>query len=232
MLALAQAMKSHFGSRVPFSERPLADRFPEGLNAIEPRAQAAFAPVAIQLQPETVKCPCPVLPRTADRPAAVVIETVAETPAARRRPGVPGWAISLLVATALSLGGAVVIRNTTAVRRAEAAQPATHGLASQETSAPFIEVTGLRVVADVNRRLHVQYVVVNHSAAQVSNLVLRIAVRSALASSPEPLFTISALLTGLGPFASREVVTDVEDVRAPNIPDWQYLKPKVQIVSQ
>ncbi len=107
-----------------------------------------------------------------------------------------------------------------------------HAVAPREALGSFVEVTGLRVTVDQKSRSRVQYIVVNHSAAAVSNLALRIAVRSALASSPEPLFTISALLTGLGPFASREVVTDIEDPRAANIPEWQYLRTEVQIVPQ
>jgi len=96
-----------------------------------------------------------------------------------------------------------------------------------------IEVTGLRVLENVQHTFQVRYIIVNHSDTLVSNLSLRIAVRSASASnSAKPLFTVSALVTGLAPYESREVIADIEDQASREIPEWDHLKPEVQVVNQ
>jgi hypothetical protein len=67
----------------------------------------------------------------------------------------------------------------------------------------------------------------------VSNLSLRIAVRSTSASaSAKPLFTVSALVTGLAAYESREIIADIEDQSSHEIPEWDHLKPEVQVENQ
>jgi len=154
------------------------------------------------------------------------------------RPAIPGWLISLVVATALSLGGAVVVRNMD--RAHKAAAPVTVPVAEapsqpQDAFAGFIEVTGLRMIADLKNGSRLHYVVVNHSAAQIANAQLQILVRSAVPAGSEaakPLFTVSALITGLAPYESRDMTADVENLNTKEIPDWQFLKPEVRLISQ
>ena len=100
--------------------------------------------------------------------------------------------------------------------------------------AQFVEVTGLRVVVDLNHRSQVQYLVVNHSAIPLTGLGLQVAVRSALAASnSEPLFTVSARVPSLGPHQSKEIRTDLDtQLRASAIPDWENLRTDVQVSFQ
>ncbi|HYL75410.1 MAG TPA: hypothetical protein VEU96_14455, partial [Bryobacteraceae bacterium] len=164
---------------------------------------------------------------------------------ARRKAGIPAWTVSVVVAMALFLGAGSLIQFFTGNRDAKAAAPATpRTQASTTASTPsvreqhpfarYIEVTGLRVVADLNHRSQVQYVVVNHSSAQLSDLMVRIAVRSATESaSAPPLFTVSAVVPSLGPYQSKEIRTDLDsELRSSAIPDWENLRTEVQVGAQ
>jgi hypothetical protein len=146
--------------------------------------------------------------------------------------------VSLLVATGLSLGGAVIVRNMGFSNKAEPvsaanSQPGENapGAGSPASFARFIEVTGLRVVVDLQKGSKLHYILVNHGPTILANVQLRIDVYSA-ASSEKPLFAVTALVSGVGPSSSREMVSDIDDLRDAVIPDWENLKPKVQVVGQ
>jgi hypothetical protein len=146
----------------------------------------------------------------------------------------PGWLLSFLVATVLSLGGIAIVRKMTLANKPDSGGTAAAAtMTTQSVFARSIEVTGLRVMGDAKHASQLRYIIVNHSSAPVSNLALRIAVRSdSMPGSAKPLFTVSALLTGLAPYESREVVADIEDLAAGEIPEWNQLKPEIQVVTQ
>jgi hypothetical protein len=150
----------------------------------------------------------------------------------------PGWMVSLLVATGLSLGGAVIVRNMGFSNKAEPvsasnSQPGetAPGAGSPGSFARFIEVTGLRVVVDLQKGSKLHYILVNHGPTILTNVQMRIDVYSA-ASSEKPLFAVTALVSNVGPSSSREMVSDINDLRDAVIPDWENLRPKVQVISQ
>ena len=158
--------------------------------------------------------------------------------------GLPAWITSLVIATSLFLVVAVIMQHLATNREAKAAVAPTpnHVVASvpaapefeQHPFARFIEVTGLRVVADLNHRSQVQYIIVNHSATQLSGMTIRIAVRSSAdPAGSSPLFTVSAVVPSLGPHQSKEIRTDLDSqLRSSAIPDWEYLRTDVQIGTQ
>jgi hypothetical protein len=163
---------------------------------------------------------------------------------ARKGIGLPAWVTSLVIATSLFLVIAVMLQYLETNRQARAAvAPAPSQAAAAVPSAPafeqhpfarFVEVTGLRVVADLNHRSQVQYIVVNHSASQLTGMTIRIAVRSSLdRAGASPLFTVSAVVPSLGPHQSKEIRTDLDsELRSSAIPDWEYLRTDVQIGTQ
>jgi len=171
----------------------------------------------------------------------VHVDTSAEM-ARRNRPGTSGWIVSLAVATALFLGARPVIQRFTADHEvASTVTTVTHSADPSTTVAAFephpfarfVEVTGLRVVADENHRSQVQYIVVNHSSAELTGMAIKIAVRSSKdpAGGP-PLFTVSAIVPSLAPHQSKEIRTDLDsELRASAIPDWEYLRTDVQVGS-
>jgi hypothetical protein len=163
---------------------------------------------------------------------------------ARKGIGLPTWVTSLVIATSLFLVVAVMLQYLQTNREARAAAaPAPSQAAAavpavatfeQHPFARFVEVTGLRVVADLNHRSQVQYIVVNHSASQLTSMTIRVAVRSSTdpVGAP-PLFTVSAVVPSLGPHQSKEIRTDLDSqLRSSAIPDWEYLRTDVQVGTQ
>lgn len=240
MLALARAVQEQRDSLPPPPEIPLQDLVTRPPHRIDVRPPIAAAPR--YTEPQTVPIPLrppvlPVLTAVGERPVAPppvisspVTVPVPVTVTAKRSKGplLPGWLISVLVATLLSLGGAAVIRNMEAEHKAEAASNT--GAVTQEASDHSIEVTALRVLGGPRFGSQLQFIVVNHSANIVSNGKLHIAVRSIAApANSEPLFTVSAVVTGLAPYSSREMTTDIQNARSSDFPGWDHLKAEVQV---
>ena len=229
MVALARAVEEHRKSFPREPEVPVRDLLPMPELSIVPRSAAPAPPRIVELLP-AIEAPSVVLPvasEVPDNPVPLFVPLPEAEPEPRRF-SVPGWLISLLVATGLSLGGAAVIRNMEKDHKAEAASP--------QASLPSdsnIEVTALRVLGGPRFGSQLQYVVVNHSATALAKTKLRIDVHSLnLQSSAHPLFTINVQVTGLGPFASREMTAPIEDVQAGELPDWGHMKAQVQVVGQ
>ncbi|HLJ45526.1 MAG TPA: hypothetical protein VKU01_05945 [Bryobacteraceae bacterium] len=189
-------------------------------------------PVAAQV-PAPVAAPVP--PPTPNKPAP---------PPPRR--GLPSWMVSGVVATGLLLVGWAVVYQYASARatdRAAAANPPADPPQQHQQAVPTtpvsyeisraVEVTGLRVVADLKSHSQVHYIVVNHSGTPLPNLTLRLTVWSnAAAAAGQPLFTLSSSVPSLAPYASTEIQADVANLRAAAIPDWENLKPEVQISAQ
>ncbi len=161
----------------------------------------------------------------------------------RKRATIPAWFNSVLVATALFLGAGSLLQYFSENRDAKAGPVATQQTvqASAGTSsaaavdphpfAKFVEIAGLRVVADLNRKSQLQYLVVNHSSTRLSDLALRIVVRSTSdSSSSAPLFTLSVMVPSLGPYQSKEIKTDLDaGLRSASLPEWENLRADVQV---
>lgn len=233
MVALARAIQEQRESFPQPPEIPLQDLAPAPRHRIDARPPAAASPRHVEPQPEPIASPAPILPAAlgvvAPQLPAVVPPPQPPAPVkSRSRVSVPGWLISLFVATALSLGGAALIRNME--HKAEAASAGRTPGATPDTSDRRVEVTALRVLSGSQSAPQLQYIVVNHSGQQLSNLKLRIAVRStATEVSDQPLFTISTEIAGLAPFSSREMTSEIQKVRAADLPDWDRLRAEVQV---
>ena len=157
----------------------------------------------------------------------------------RKKAGLPAWTVSFLVAITLFLGVGSLLQYWAANRDTRtpaspslAAEQSQSGAAAQPSSSKIVEVTGLRVLAAPNRP-RLDFIVVNHSATPLSDVPLKIAVRSS--SSPAdtpPLFTISTSLSSLGPYQSREFRAELDPgLRPSDFPDWQSLRADVRVTS-
>jgi hypothetical protein len=92
----------------------------------------------------------------------------------------------------------------------------------------FLEVTGLRVNEDNKQRAQVQFIVVNHSAADLPDLSMHITVRSGSKS----LFDFPYTAPALGPFETKQGSTVLKtDLKPYEMPDWQFLKADFEITS-
>jgi hypothetical protein len=103
-------------------------------------------------------------------------------------------------------------------------------VAEEHPAARSVEVAGIRILTPPRRKPQVQFVVINHSASEITGLDIRLAVSAADAASNAPLFTVSSIVSSLGPEQSREIRVDVNSPLQPSdIPDWQSLRTQVLI---
>ena len=160
-----------------------------------------------------------------------------------RRPNMfPHWIAAAAVATIVLMAVA-----SSVYRYIEAAKPKTipasrpspiaQTAADSDTEndypfARFVEVSGLRVV-DQRDHSQVQYVVINHSSTQLSDIGLRIAVRSGdMSRASSPIFSLSARVPRLGPNESKEMRVDLDsNLRTSRIPDWVNLRTDFKVVT-
>ena len=215
---------------------PLQDYSAAATRAMRPAAP----PVKILTQDSgpRMTLPGPALPVQLNvRENLRVATAPGERPRKQRR-ALPGWVISFLVMALLLAAGVGMVfyllpaSHTTADAKTVAPEPVT--APAVEPSHPLaqsIEVTGFRFVMDVNKKPEIHYLVVNHSAAELSDMNVFVTVRMANAKAGQPpLFRFSFRSTGLAPFDSKEMTSAIEKLPRPvTLPDWHDLRAEVQI---
>ena len=162
-----------------------------------------------------------------------------------KRTGAPTWMVSVLVAMGLFIGAGGVLQYLTSNRDAKAASVAPAAPRASEPAltpipvveehpgARFVEVAGVRVVTAQNKKPQLQYIVVNHSANELTGLNIHIAVHSADAPTGTPLFRVSSIIPSLAPNQSKEIRTDLDaGLKEASIPDWQSLRTDILIARQ
>jgi hypothetical protein len=167
-------------------------------------------------------------------------ERAKEAIAPKKSAGAPGWLVSLLVMLLLLGAGLGIVFYLLPHTVADAkpgptpAQAATTTAAAGSSSplAKFIEVTGFRIITsttDAAKKSEVQYLVVNHSAADISDVNIFITLRGVKAGQP-PVCRFSFKVPSLAPFESKEMSSPIEKTaRTVSLPDWQDLRADVQI---
>jgi hypothetical protein len=95
--------------------------------------------------------------------------------------------------------------------------------------AKHLEVSGIRLTEDERRRAQIQFVVTNHSGADLPELKMQI---SLLTSGNKPAFDFPFTLPSLGPYESKDFSTLVKtELRVYELPDWQFLRAEFRINS-
>lgn len=95
-----------------------------------------------------------------------------------------------------------------------------------------LEVTGIRIIEEKGKPT-VRFAVINHMEAQMTGVVISgdLIATSAKESDP-PVGTFQAKIPSIDPLASKDVTVPVEThMRAYELPDWQFLKAKIQIIA-
>jgi len=201
---------------------------------------------------------CPNCAANAEAPATDQVEAapaetipappppVAKVPAARPRraaksTGLPVWFQSILVALGL---GVVAFLGYFLYRQygpgKESIQFEKPAVATQASARPpanplrdYLEVCGLRISEGDSKRVEVQFLVVNHSAADVANLVGTVRLRrSTDPPDASPMMSLPLNVASIGPYESREVKAVAEtSLRAYELPDWQFLEADLEVGS-
>jgi hypothetical protein len=162
---------------------------------------------------------------------------------ATKRRGVPGWLITILVAGGL-VGGAYLVYKY-ALERPHGTQMATSESPFEEVPMAeeggeaagganrlnkYIEATGFRITEDQNKRLLLQFLVVNHSEADIGDLTGKVRVKTV--EGDKEIASVDFKTSRLGPWESVEFKAVMSTMlRAYEVPDWQFLKGEVEITS-
>lgn len=152
--------------------------------------------------------------------------------------GMPAWIVVALVALVLiaAMWAGIRLMDKPQSLAATSAIP-TPEPAKGKGSSPFakhIEVSGLRVTENAKKKLEVHMVVVNHSAADLPDLNLNVVLRVAnAASGSDPITEFTVKLPALAGFEARDIKAEAATkLRAYEFPDWQFLKPEFEVLSQ
>ena len=137
----------------------------------------------------------------------------------------------LVAVTALCFSGCSSSSSSTPDKQAKAGTSPQVVPASSNPVAKYIELVGIRVTEKSPGKLHVQFGVVNHSEADIGDIVMDINLRATVAKPGEPpLVSFSTKIPALGPEDLKEVSIEVPTkLRAYELPDWQFLKSDFQI---
>ncbi|MBI3208585.1 MAG: hypothetical protein HYZ37_06755 [Candidatus Solibacter usitatus] len=149
--------------------------------------------------------------------------------------GMPAWAVVLIVAAVLIGAGWVGITmlrpssGTPAASVAKKAAPA--GDKAANPFAKHLELLGIRLSENAQKKLQIRMIVVNHSTADLPDLKLNVVLRTE--GSAEPLASFPVTIAALGALESREIKTETPTkLRAYEFPDWQFLKAEFEVVGQ
>lgn len=219
---------------------------PERPAAPVPPQAPAPVPQAAPVQPAPFQ-PAPVRPAPVQQPVAVSTPHFQPQEQPAPRPSTPSYydappeprstglrdtLVTLGVAAAL-LGGGYLYwtraeRTDAPVQEKKAELESAKGAKSAHPYAKQIEVTGIRIRTQKSGQADVRFLVVNHSAAEISDLALDVSL-GAKGTSKEVAF-VSATVKKLPAFGSTEVSAKGRtEVSAIDMPDWQFVEPKVII---
>lgn len=189
---------------------------------------------------------CPNCARGSQPPASPAVPVVFSAPAAAAHPAathrltkshhVPNWVITLVVSIALiSLCVSLYLATRPSKPAAQWIQKpaAAMGVVKRHPLSKHIEVTGIRINEDAAQKAQVEFLVVNHSGADIADLggTLTLKPRGA---KPEnaPLASFEFKVPSLGPYESKELkATARSNMRAYELPDWQFLEADLEITS-
>ncbi len=233
-----------FPAPEPSAPGPLLKLFP--LRSYFLGAGRAVQPVALKariLRPDCgprITLPGPMLPPALESLEGAGVVTVLRTPPRLSGAGVPGWLVSVLVALVLFLLAVIAVNAVLPrsvadpkVVAAEPRPPIEDNPVAQASYplAKYIEVTGFRIVVDLNKKSEIHYLAVNHSSTRLSDLNVFVTLRSASARPGQPpICRFSFKAADLGPFESREMISSIEKLSRPvAVPEWQDLKADVQV---
>lgn len=104
---------------------------------------------------------------------------------------------------------------------------------SSNPYAKYLEVTGVRIVEDEKQHAKAQFLVVNHSTADMPDLELQVTLGTTTAKAGDDPLAVVTIQTGPIPAnGSKDVSSPLKTkLRAYEMPDWQFLKASFAIAA-
>lgn len=156
------------------------------------------------------------------------------------RQGMPTWLLTILFAAVFGaiVGGVYFYIENRSGRGAAGGLKLENVTVAEEASGTadpmlkFLEVSGLRLIQSAGQKVEMRFVVVNHSAAAVTDLNAKVRLMAKADDSP-PVMVGECLLKGgaLGPYESKEFSAPLNTTKkAYELPDWQFLTARLEPV--
>ena len=172
----------------------------------------------------------------------------AAAPPPPRAAGLPGWLLALVFAIVfLTMGtlgflgyryfahkGEPLIPGPLVPgRRPVPAEAATSATLRANVLDKYVEVTGLRLVEDNPKNLQVEFVIVNHSSAPLTDVAGTVTIRPITAKPDgESVGTFNFRLPELRPYEAKDMKAPLQSkLRVYELPDWQFIRADVVITS-
>ncbi len=91
-----------------------------------------------------------------------------------------------------------------------------------------IELTGVRLTEDSNKKTYVQFVAVNHSGADLGDVSATVDLKSVNAKDQDPPVGSFPLKVTLGPYEAKDLKAPLTTkLRVYELPDWQFLRAQI-----
>jgi hypothetical protein len=105
---------------------------------------------------------------------------------------------------------------------------------SSHPYAKHLELAGFRIIEDNGRRPQIRYLIINHSAADLAPVPMRITFTTNKASpDAAPVATVNIKTPRLGAYESQEIVSTIQtNLRAYELPDWQFLRATFEVLGE
>ena len=195
----------------------------------EPEATIAAVPPPLPLPTAAPQAP-------PQQPAAVQPPVYAPPPAARG--GLPTWLLTILFAFAffgLVVGVYWIVgaaRGTSAKPTAAVESPAAKPNAKTSPYQKYIEISGVRFVADPKKKTEARFVITNHSNADLLGLGGNVTVWGRTRNSEEDAAGTFTFNTDLKAFESKDMTAPLNTkLKIYELPDWQNVSTDVQITA-
>jgi hypothetical protein len=176
----------------------------------------------------------------AEAPQALPPTKPKVNPEARRR--FPGWLMAVIFASGFAVIGAGTFfasrhflgtKDNKVAAELESAPMGLDAPPKASGYSKYIEVTGFRLTEDKNQKLEVQFLVVNHSAAEIASLAGEVVLKPKTGNAnAKPLAKFSFQIPSILAYQSQELKASAQTgLRAYELPDWQFLQADVLITS-
>jgi hypothetical protein len=105
---------------------------------------------------------------------------------------------------------------------------------SSHPYAKHLELAGFRISEDARRRPQIRYLIINHSAAELASVPIRIIFTTNNAHpDAAPVATVNIKTPRLGAYESQELVSAINtNLRAYELPDWQFLRATFEVTGE
>jgi len=207
---------------------------PVGPHSLQPQYVAPAPP-----QPQYVPPPPPVPPPASapaplPPPPAPVQQTYLVGADDHKR-SIPGWLAAILAFAAVALIAWAFVYFTQSSRQVNpaVAKSAAKQKAAGNPYAKYLELTGFRINETTGKKLQVQFLAVNHGAADLAGIEGIITLKVKGSEADEPAVTFKFSISEVPAFGAKEVVVNafIQKRKSLDMPDWLFLEPVVEFTS-